>query len=157
MNDINILPSRDPMIPARLNETVQKQHMGYAPTFFKAYNFPAVQQAMEGFLQKPGASLLVAYKEEQPVGYLLGWSKIREENAFAVEERVFWVDQMAVLPQYRGHSIGARLLEAAESTAVANGFTEMELSVWVSNPDAIRFYEKNGYASFIRTMRKPLQ
>jgi RimJ/RimL family protein N-acetyltransferase len=53
---------------------------------------------------------------------------------------------MGLLGPYRGQGIGRRLAEAAIRAAKEAGMTRIELEVLASNANAIRLYEKLGFA-----------
>ena len=52
---------------------------------------------------------------------------------------------MGLLPQFRRQGIGSRLMARALSDARAFGFSRVELTVYRSNANAIRLYEKAGF------------
>ena len=52
---------------------------------------------------------------------------------------------MGLLPQFRNQGIGSRLMERALADAGAFGFSRVELTVYRSNANAIRLYEKAGF------------
>jgi GNAT superfamily N-acetyltransferase len=52
--------------------------------------------------------------------------------------------------------IGQALLRRAERWAAERGASELELTVWEFNQDAIAFYEKLGYVTERRTMWKTI-
>jgi GNAT superfamily N-acetyltransferase len=52
---------------------------------------------------------------------------------------------MAVPPQWQGHGIGQRLLDAIEKHLLAKGCTRISLDTTEPLRRAMRFYEKNGY------------
>ncbi|HUR53169.1 MAG TPA: GNAT family N-acetyltransferase [Gemmataceae bacterium] len=53
--------------------------------------------------------------------------------------------RMFVCPEARGLGIGRRLLAALEGHAAAAGLTVLRLETGVSQPEAIRLYERAGY------------
>jgi ribosomal protein S18 acetylase RimI-like enzyme len=52
---------------------------------------------------------------------------------------------LAVSEQYRGHGIGARLLDWAHGRAKAAGFDRLSLHVWADNVTTLRFYKARGF------------
>jgi len=60
-----------------------------------------------------------------------------------------YITTIAVLKEFKGNSIGKRLLSLSEDVAMENGMKFMELEVHKNNISAIRFYENNGY-SYLR-------
>lgn len=57
----------------------------------------------------------------------------------------FYIDSLAVLPQFRGQGIGSALLTAAERQAEAHGLGRCSLFVTQINPRAKQLYERMGY------------
>ena len=53
---------------------------------------------------------------------------------------------MWVVPDARRHGVGAALIEAVEDWARHVGHGSIRLGVTLTNPSAIRFYERMGYA-----------
>lgn len=57
----------------------------------------------------------------------------------------FYIDSLAVLPQYRGYGIGSKLLCAMRERAFAAGFSRVGLLVDVDNPAAEALYTSLGF------------
>lgn len=57
------------------------------------------------------------------------------------------LSKLYVLEWFSGKGIGFNLLKAAEQTVLLKGFTELWLWVYVLNPRAIAFYERQNYHS----------
>jgi ribosomal protein S18 acetylase RimI-like enzyme len=53
---------------------------------------------------------------------------------------------MALLPDYRGHGVGSRLLAQALAAAGRKGLTRLELTVFTDNQPAIALYKSHGFA-----------
>jgi putative acetyltransferase len=56
------------------------------------------------------------------------------------------VKRMYVVPHARGTGIATALLRALEAAAVERGWTTIRLETGTAQPDAQRFYEREGYA-----------
>ncbi len=57
----------------------------------------------------------------------------------------FYLDSLAVLPEYQGQGIGAALISEASKQAFANGFNRVALLVDMANPNAERLYARLGF------------
>jgi ribosomal protein S18 acetylase RimI-like enzyme len=57
----------------------------------------------------------------------------------------YYVSGMAVFPEYRGRSLGTRMLEIAREKARQSGCREVSLLVFEQNEGAVRLYERNGF------------
>ncbi|MGX6602407.1 GNAT family N-acetyltransferase [Micromonosporaceae bacterium Da 78-11] len=55
------------------------------------------------------------------------------------------IKRMYVTPANRGTGVAAGLLRALEAAAVDRGWTTLRLETGSAQPDAIRFYEREGY------------
>lgn len=64
-----------------------------------------------------------------------------------------YIDELAVMPAYRGQGLGARLMRWALDAFRDGGATELELMVVEGNDDAVRFYERFGFRTATRVMR----
>ena len=94
---------------------------------------------------------LAKNSENELVGYL----KINQNRLHdAVEEtlkttgRMTELERIYVHPDWKGHRIGQKLLEKADSLAIENGSDWLWLGVWSRNEAAQRFYEKAGFEKF---------
>ena len=64
----------------------------------------------------------------------------------------FFIDCIALYPDYRGQGIGTRLLGIARGQARDHGLDVLSLQVYASNP-AVRLYERHG---FVEAGRQPV-
>ncbi|GIE27723.1 N-acetyltransferase [Actinoplanes italicus] len=55
------------------------------------------------------------------------------------------VKRMYVTPDSRGSGVSTAILRALESAAVERGWTTIRLETGPAQPDAMRFYEREGY------------
>ena len=60
-----------------------------------------------------------------------------------------------MLPEYRGHGLGTRLMALAERNAAARGFDRTSLIVFEENAGALRLYRRLGYAEIARARAVP--
>lgn len=57
----------------------------------------------------------------------------------------WYVNVLAVVPELRGHGLGAQLLQLADDTGRAQGLSGMSVIVSDTNAGARRLYERHGY------------
>lgn len=62
----------------------------------------------------------------------------------------WYICGVAVLPAYRAHGIGTRLLEIAQEQARQQGYDRLSLVVFEENTAAIRLYRRLGYETVKR-------
>lgn len=65
----------------------------------------------------------------------------------------WYVNVLATFPEHRGKGLGTRLLQEAERLAKASSANAMSLIAAEENRDAVRLYERTGYA---KRERRPL-
>jgi GNAT superfamily N-acetyltransferase len=75
-----------------------------------------------------------------PDGKAVGCGALRALDAVSAE-----VKRMYVVPGSRGSGVAAALLAALEDAARDRGWTTVKLETGDAQPDAIRFYEREGY------------
>ena len=105
--------------------------------------WPRRRKSYGEWLGKPGAFVLIAEREESPVGYALvsigdgyqGWNS---------PERIADLHDIAVLPNQRGQGIGTALMDSVELELRAAGLLVYRLRVIARNTDALGFYERRG-------------
>jgi putative acetyltransferase len=73
-------------------------------------------------------------------GRAIGCGALRRLDAGSAE-----VKRMYVEPASRGSGVAAALLRALEQTARARGWTTLRLETGRAQPEAIRFYEREGF------------
>jgi RimJ/RimL family protein N-acetyltransferase/ribosomal protein S18 acetylase RimI-like enzyme len=99
----------------------------------------------ERWLEDPNTFFVVAEADGNPVGYAFvtigmpyaGW---------AVGDRLAELETLSVLAERRGDGIGVALLDAAWRRLSELGVEDMQITTTVTNVDAQRFYERQGFA-----------
>lgn len=81
-------------------------------------------------------NVIIAYSGEEPVG--CGCYRTFDEKTVEIK-------RMYVKPEFRGSGVSRQILSEIEKLAIENGFTKAVLETGVKQPEAIRFYEKQGY------------
>lgn len=89
---------------------------------------------------EPAAEVTLAFSGTEPAGFAL-W--FRSYSTFLARPGIY-LEDLFVFPEYRGHSLGKRLLVALAKTAVDGGYGRVEWAVLDWNANAIRFYESLG-------------
>jgi GNAT superfamily N-acetyltransferase len=94
------------------------------------------------FGPSPAAEVVIAYVDDQPAGFAL-W--FHNYSTF-LGKRGLYLEDLFVLPEWRGHGIGRRLLSHLANIAIERGCGRMEWAVLDWNEPAIGFYRKLGAA-----------
>jgi len=99
---------------------------------------------IEAEIADPASTFLLAYERDEAVGYALlrdGKSPTSLNGPRPVELVRIYVEQEAI-----GRGYGSALMNACLETDESNGNRTIWLGVWERNDQAIRFYEKWGFA-----------
>lgn len=65
-----------------------------------------------------------------------------------------YLDELVVLPEYRGRGIGSQLMDWADEAFRERGVRHVELLVVVGNESARRFYERRGFLPSVLEMKR---
>lgn len=87
------------------------------------------------------------------VGHLLG--RIGEPVSIR-PIRVATLTSMYVRPEYRNSGVGGELVQTFLAWARENGADRAAVSAYAANEDAIRFYQRNGFAPYTLQLEQPL-
>lgn len=101
---------------------------------------------LEDELKNPLSEFYFAKDNEFIVGYL----KITFHNGHELpqKEKGMEIERIYVSKTHLGTNVGKLLLEKSNLRAIENSCNYIWLGVWEHNPQAIRFYEKNGFIKF---------
>ena len=125
----------------RLAKQVHAMHVSWRPdiyemvdTMYTPERFDEAVKARQLYAAKLGDTL---------VGYVL--LKIREYDwPGVVRRKVMLIDELCVHESCRGQGIGTQMMEEIRALARAFGCTDLQLSVYPQNDDAVGFYQKCG-------------
>jgi GNAT superfamily N-acetyltransferase len=92
------------------------------------------------FGSRPAAGVLLAFSGDRPIGFAVHFPTF---STFLGVPGIY-LEDIFVLPQWRGRGIGRRLLARVARIAVERGYGRMEWSVLDWNTPAIGFYRKLG-------------
>ncbi len=99
------------------------------------------ERLVDGLRNEPGAFVLLAIVDEEPVGIAVCF---RGFSTFTARPLIN-VHDLAVLPTHRSQGIGSRLLEAVCDRARESGCCKVTLEVRESNAAAQRLYGRHGF------------
>lgn len=140
-----------------LYAVLDRHHCEALPGLFRAADDPVAARNIVGEMQDPNGVLLVA----EVAGRLVGLAgarvvEIGESDSMYLPRRYVYADDMVVLPDFRGRGIGQALLAGVETWARERDAATVELTVFEFNEEACRLYERAGFVTQQRRMRKPL-
>ncbi len=88
----------------------------------------------------PGAHDIALFLVAMDAGTAIGCGGLRP-----IDDSRGEVKRMYVVPERRGSGVSAAILRALEAAARDRGWTRLLLETGDRQPDAIRFYEREGY------------
>lgn len=151
-----IVQTNDPVLLAQLNEEVQQLHQNMHPQLFKPYNKEAIATALKDFLARENCLAYLALADYEPAGYMILFINDSPENAFKYSERILYIDQIGVMPKYRGLGLSKALLQKAEALAKELSIKTLELDHWSANEVAAGIFRKCGFELCRERLRKYL-
>jgi len=92
------------------------------------------------FGARPAADVIIAYAGETPAGFALFFPNY---STFLGKPGLY-LEDLFVLPEWRGHGLGLALMKRLAAIAVERGCGRFEWSVLDWNEPAIGFYKKLG-------------
>jgi ribosomal protein S18 acetylase RimI-like enzyme len=110
-------------------------------------------KAYAGYLSEPDAFVLLAHRDDRPIGYAVVTID-PGSHTFRLPERVGFIGTLSVLPEARGLGAGRALVERAQQEIEALGVSELRLDVLSPNDAAIGFYTALGFAPHLIGLRR---
>lgn len=139
---------------AAINELacqVHAMHVSWRPDIYEMVAEPYPEERLLQAVKE--RSLYVAKIDGIVVGYTA--LKIREYDwPGVVRRKVMLVDEFAVHESCRGQGIGTEMMQEVRVLANAFGCTDLQLSVYPQNDDAVGFYQKCGFMIQSITMQR---
>jgi ribosomal-protein-alanine N-acetyltransferase len=100
---------------------------------------------LRAYLRFSGSDCLVAEAEAQAESAVAAEKRIAGFCISARREESGYIVTIDVLPQFRRHHLGTKLLDEIERRLAANGVREVALETATDNDSAIAFWTKHGY------------
>jgi ribosomal protein S18 acetylase RimI-like enzyme len=122
----------------------------------KGLREPAPGCALEDLAKLLGRArthLLVALLDGEPVGYLLGQTKVIPG---VVVQKASSVEEVMTLPVFRREGAARRLVEAALGRFRDDGADRVQLRVLVENDEAHAFWRRMGFEPYLTTLERKL-
>jgi ribosomal protein S18 acetylase RimI-like enzyme len=148
-NDYNIL--------CELFDEIDALHRDNLPHIFqKPSGSVREQEYYSGLIADEDVGLFVAEAGKKLVGFV--HAIVRDTPAFPVfvPRRYAVVDGIVVKSEFQNRGTGRMLMDKMQEWAITKGAASIELNVYEFNETAISFYERLGFQTFSRKMRKEL-
>lgn len=111
---------------------------------------------VDNLLADSNTGLFVAEIEQHLVGLICFFIRETPAIPILVPRKYVYIDNLVVDENHRHKGIGHALMEKAQAWARQNRVQTIELNVWQFNDNAIRLYEKLGYATDMLRMSKQI-
>ncbi|SRR5712691_1310768 len=136
---------------------VARIHAQALPQFFRLVEGPALpQEFFTEILANEDAAVFVAEQQDTMIGMIHCCMRTTPSLLVVVPRRFVYIEDLVVSEHFRSQGVGQILVERVHHWAREKGVTEVELGVWEFNTPARTFYEKLGYQTTRRVMRKQL-
>lgn len=129
--------------------------MSVGPVSLRDVDWPR-EHGAESFavaLEDPERLVLAVECDGQVVGHLMG--SVTEATAMRLVKSATLMS-IYVRPEHRRARAGADLVERFLAWAREQGAGQVEVTAYAANDDAIRFYERGGFAPHTLTLRRDL-
>ena len=134
---------------------VHDAHLEAHPDEFEALTPQEEARLLEEFARSDGPRLLVAESPRGPVGCVRFETQDTGRAGRARRPRLY-VNLLVVAPRWQARGVGTLLLEHVHAFAHAHGIEAIELDVHEFNAVARRLYERMGYRTVMRRMKRQL-
>ncbi len=109
---------------------------------------------LEGLLRADNVWFAIAEAQGVPAG--CGFVRIDTAKPYLNYPRVGYLGLMYVAPAHRGRGVNGLIIEALKAHCRARGVLELHLDVYPDNANAVRAYQKAGFAPYMLEMRMAL-
>jgi GNAT superfamily N-acetyltransferase len=97
------------------------------------------------WLEDERTFVLLARRHERAVGY--AFARVADSMSATWDGgTILDVETLSILPEARGSGIGSRLLARLREEVAVRGYDQLTLTAVAANRDALRFYEREGFA-----------
>lgn len=127
-----------------LEEQVFQLHRKARPDYFKDQEESYSREEFEELLASPCSISLATVWDGAVVGICFGKIEETKENIFCKSRKVAFIQDLAVLPEFRGRGVATALMSRAREQAVQGYAVSLELCVWNFNEQALRLYQNMG-------------
>lgn len=132
-------------------------HSQALPQFFRPLEGPALpRDFFANILANEDATIFVAEWQDTLIGMIHCYVRTAPSVPVVVPRRFAYIEDLVVSEHFRHQGVGQTLIERVHQWAREQGVTEVELNVWEFNTSARSLYEKLGYQTTRRVMRKQL-
>ena len=126
----------------RLSAQVSELHTAWRPDLFRNAEISYPKEVLEQMIREK--QLFVAKVNGTVVGYTAFW--IWDANGpCSVPRKVLSINAFCVDEMARGHGIGTQMMAELRILGKAFGCSDLQLTVYPQNDEAVSFYQKCGF------------
>jgi diamine N-acetyltransferase len=146
---VSIRPAVHSDIPSlnELFEALDEQHRIALPAVFRKPAGERREQLwFDYIIAGPHSAILVAERvDKKLIGLVVLIARSIPANVIRDARRFVEIDQLVVGVDARHSGVGRSLLEASKTWAREQGISQLEVSAWSFNVEAIEFYRRFGF------------
>jgi len=132
-------------------------HSKALPQVFREAEGPArTRESITSLISDENAALFVAEYKGQIVGLVHVYIRESPTVPIMVQRRYAYVGDLAVTTEFRRHGVGQALMNEAQRWAMQKKVSQLELTVWDFNEEAITFFKGLGYTMARHQMWKSI-
>jgi ribosomal protein S18 acetylase RimI-like enzyme len=105
------------------------------------FDTPKGEEYVRDALIAKDSCFYIAEEGDQMIGYVNG----RAIDVPYRKSKYFEMENLGVIPEYKGKGIGRQLMEKLFEYAKEHGYDRMYLNCYARNEEAIAFYKRNGF------------
>ena len=126
----------------RISAQVAELHTAWRPDLFRNVDISYTKEYLEELIREK--SIFVAKQDGITLGYTTFW--IWETNGpCSMPRKVLSINYFCVDEPARNHGIGTQMMAELRILAKAFGCTDLQLTVYPQNDEAVAFYQKCGF------------
>ena len=146
----------DSLFIAMCLEDILALHAKGREDIFKGCGGKYTAYDIENMLEEENVHIFLAEESGEKLGYAICYYKEIKNDAVLKDRKIFYLDDLYLLPATRGMGAGNRFMEYLFAYAKDLGCTSFELNVWEFDGSATGFYKKCGMTTQKQIMEKKL-
>jgi ribosomal protein S18 acetylase RimI-like enzyme len=141
-----------------LYDEIDTFHRVNLPDIFKKPDgSPREKDVYLGRIADEQVGFFVAEADQELVGFIQILVRETPDIPILIQQHYAVIDEIMIKSEFQKRGLGRILMEKAQEWAIAKGAEFIELNVYEFNQNAISFYERLGYQTSSRKMRKSLR
>ena len=129
---------------------LQQHHINLRPDVYRMNKDFFTEETFSQMLEE--CNVLVAADENGQIAGAVSYSIMDMNGAIIHPFKSLWISDLVISENHRRQGIGSILMEKVKETAKENDVDRIQLNVSSYNTDAVKLYEKMGFAPEMITM-----